>query len=234
MNRLRMLGRPVVKYDSNVKVTFDGNSLVVNMASDSGGGAFQNQPPMSQGVGISWRGVNGQTWPMMNGLNGGSSADVDGSFDPTKTNILIALEGTNSITSVAGSGLTAWNDCKAYCLARLAVHPEWKIILMTTTPALQPGDNSAQRIQRNANIDQYNALMRSNFRDAGAVAVSDIRYSGGPFDYPNYDPATFETSNTPTVLWATTDNAGQHIHLSTFGGRLNGRLLNNVLRRLPR
>jgi hypothetical protein len=239
LNRWNNLTKPVQQYSSAVKVIVDGNSLVVNMASDNGGGSLANLVPMNQGVVLAWRGVNGQTWRMMNGLDGGSATDVDSAFDPTKTNILFALEGTNSIsnTSVAGAPGSAeyvWASCRDYCLARRAANPELRIILMTTTPALQPGDNTAQRNQRNANIDAYNALMRNGFRDAGAVGYTDIRYKGGPFDYPDYEPATFETSNTPLVLWSTTDNAGQHIHLSTLGGRVNMRLMANALKRLAK
>ncbi len=236
MNRFLTLGRPVVKYDSTVKVVVDGNSLVVQMSSDSGGGALAKIPPCSNVVPVTFIGINGQTYRSMNGLDGGSTADVDGAFDAAKTNILFVLEGSNSITPTAGTGLTAWQACKDYCQARLTAHPAWKIILMTTTPHLDGAYSTSQRNAVNANIDQHNALIRNNFRDAGAVSFTDIRYAGGPCDYPDYEVATFEMSNATSlgVLWSTTDNPGQHLHLSTFGGRLNMQLMALALKRLAR
>lgn len=217
---LRPAGFKRLTYSASaVAATIDGNSLVAGSLASGPSFYLSAQvaalAPISGQFSITNRGIGSQTIRQMNGLDGGSATDVDGSYVAGKTNILIVWEGTNSIQSAGRTGLQAASDMADYCSARLAANP-WRIIILTALPRYESGAALGRTInQVNAEIDTFNAAVRSQWRSMGAVGYCDVRPSGGPFDLPDYTLASFERAQT-IGLWGA-DAGGNHVHLNDAG-----------------
>jgi hypothetical protein len=199
---MRRFSVPPLKPSASVKVVFDGNSLVQGIGATSTPlpVAFASLVP---GVAsVSNFGGSGQTWRQMNGLDGGSAADVDGAFDATKTNVLFAWETTNSVCNVGRSAVQAIQDATDYIAARRALHPGWKIILVTSIPR-QVG------LALNQTMATVDATFLANYRAMGADAVVDVRRPGSYFNFADYSDATF--ANDPSGYWF--EAAGGRTHL---------------------
>lgn len=233
-----------LKYDSTVNVVFDGNSLIYgqggaqnlprvaakskpfasydvvapNYTPDATAlaGSPTNKWQTDQNILVLNNGNNGDTWRKMNGLDGGGGgAVVDAAYDPAKTNILIIWEFTNTIVS-GRTVLQAISDMQDYISARLAANAGWHIILGTCLPR-QLLNDQAGTYTLNANLDDCNTRIRAGYKGWNIKALFDVRAAGSPFNFPNYDDATFEAAFAdPAGLWASGET-GTHTHLSSNG-----------------
>lgn len=218
-----MLGanRGFLRINSTVKVTFDGNSLVHGLF--DGTPTFPDQtmllPPL-KGSGASYvnLGIGGQSTRQMNGLDGGSSADVDASWDATKTNILVIWEATNSIAFYGRTVAQGVGDMIAYITARKSLHP-WRVVMLTTIPRYQMG-NDAQLVQ-------WNQIARNNYRAWGVDVLVDVRAPGSVFNFDGTVAANFQATQ---LLWNTPDT---WVHLSDQGTAVIAGMTAAGLRRIP-
>jgi hypothetical protein len=83
---------------------------------------------------FNWIGVSGQTAAMMDGLNGGTASDVDGSFDGTKYNLLLSIaEPYNTFRGPANVNIMSQQGADTllkYCTDRKALHPWGGIVAL--------------------------------------------------------------------------------------------------------
>lgn len=161
--------------DNTVNFVFDGNSLVFR---DSGAGTLMMQmarrsPVLGSRAILSNVSVDGQTTRQMNGLDGGSSADVDAAWVAGKKNVLVAWEGTNSIWTGARTGAQAAQDMWDYIVARQAVHTWDKIVVGTTIPRQGGLPDGATLTANNNEQITYDALIISNAASKGYLAVNN-------------------------------------------------------------
>lgn len=215
-------------------VVMDGNSLVYGYRNPGPGNTIAQQivsqstsPLYGSGVVVTNLGVNGQTWAaMLSGL----PAFVDG-----KTNIVVAWEGTNSIQGGRTAG-QAIQDATDYITAVHAANSGFRVVLMTCLPR-QGGFAPWGTIAAfNAEIDAYNATLRSSHMSMGAVALCDVRKAGGVFDMAgDYTNAQFAACNTRAgvTVWLE-PTTGSAIHLTDAGDAVVSTMLADTLRRLKR
>jgi hypothetical protein len=184
----------------------------------SGSGSPARKWVSNKGCALNNLGISGQTWRKMDGLDGYSSADVDGAFVAGDYNILWAWEGTNSIAAGGRTGMQAISDATTYIANRRAAHPWNKIVGGTVPPRMDSTTDQTTVSNINAQIDIYNAYLLANYKSIGFDAVFDVRQAGSPFNLPDYNIATFNAnaalSNSP--YWSSDAN-GLHIHLSNVG-----------------
>jgi hypothetical protein len=220
------------------------NSTAINFLPDAtsldGQGAASKKWKSDKGVYVTNCGVAGETWRKMMGLDGGSgAADTDAAWQNGMTNVLLAWEGTNSITLGGRTPAQALSDAKDYITARRAVHPGW-IVIVGTVPPRQAADQTTTNTL-NANIDAYNVLIRQQYKSIGANGLFDVRAVGSKFNWvdangnPDYSISTFEAHATePNTIWASGET-GAHVHFNSDGSAY---IINNfvapALRRLPR
>ena len=215
-------GRPVFRDWSNAKIVGDGNSMMygTGLASPFGQNVLAQAvsvSPLSSAVYANVA-IGGQTARQMNGLDGGSSADIDSQFDASKSlNVLVVREGTNSMSSAGGSlsGERAATDLADYCKARLAIHP-WKIIVLATPPIARSYWDATTQNDYNARIDAFTAWWRSHYGDAGVSRFVDTRRPGGlfgPEKFPDYTTARFAALG---GIWEIQDPV-IYVHLNAAG-----------------
>lgn len=212
---MRPVCRPVIR-PSSINFVFDGNSLV------AGNGSSVPLPaqlaalaPLSlYSVPVVNRGISGQSTRMMNGLDGGSSSDVDSAWVSGKTNILFVWEGTNTVFNTARTGLQAASDMTDYIAVRQSSHP-WVVVLLTTIPRDQDSMTEYQQIAANGELNVYDAYLKSNYKTMGAQRVVDVRQAGSPFITTTYTKAAMATLAS-SGLWMSGDYSG-HIHLNDAG-----------------
>jgi hypothetical protein len=172
----------------------------------------------SKSIVVTNLGINGQTWRQMNGLDGGSSSDVDGAFDATKVNILIAWEWTNAICNTHRTVAQVVQDATDYVAARRAANPWAKIFTGTALPRMNSSTDQTLVDSDNALLDQCNAYLLANFKAMGFDGVFDVRQSGSYYAMSNYLIQTFNDMATATnTYWASNDSTGQHIHQNSNG-----------------
>jgi hypothetical protein len=230
--------RGALKYSAaNTTVTCDGNSITAGIVHTSGPSAYypaqlSGMAPISGQFTATNLGISGQTTRQMNGLDGSSTADVDGAYVPGKKNVLIAWEGTNSIDVAGRTGAQTAQDMADYVAARLALHSDWIIVVMTTLPYIRAGWSQATSDATNAQIEIANNIMRANYRAWGAKAIVDVRGTGSPFNLPNYTLAAFE-AGTVLPYWSTVEPAGTHLHINDAGMTVIANMCAATLRRLP-
>lgn len=195
---------------ANTNLAFDGNSLVAGVGS-TGPAAYLPAQTMAleplSSAHSSWqtKGIGGQTWRQMNGLDGGSSADIDSAWVEGKTNILIAWETTNAIYNTARTVAQTAQDLADYFLARKALHP-WLTVMICTIP--RGGDS------RNLQLLQVDALVRANPAAYGVDRLVETRFAGSPFAMPDYNVATYDALS--AGLWDPSEYPN-HIHLRDQG-----------------
>ena len=214
-----------ITFGSNVNIVCDGNSLTYGIGGTAYPSQLAGKSPLTGGETITNVGVNGQTTADMTSTH----SDVDAAWDAGKTNILVAWEGTNSIANIGRTAAQAKSDLEAYITAVSAVHP-W-IVIIGTTISCQTHDGESQTIALNAVIDDYNTLLRANYRAMGATALFEVRYPGNPFTPADYTNASFETMATTTGVWADGETGG-HVHLNTAGYLIIANLVAATLRRV--
>jgi lysophospholipase L1-like esterase len=212
---------------SNVVV--DGNSLVYGQGSTGG----NNMPaqlaamsPLSGNVAVTNLGISGQNLSQMRT----NCADVDAAYVAGKQNVLVVWEGTNSL-NYGGSVAQAYSDTSLYCAERLALNP-WIIVLMTTLPRYNQGATQSATDDYNAKLASYNAQILAGYKSMRAKAIVDVRQTGSPFAFSDYQFATFDQPAT-SGLWAAGETL-QRIHLSNAGYGVIAQMVANVLKRLPR
>ncbi len=210
---------------STVSMRGDGNSLMAGVGGNSLTYQLENRAPMLGAV-INNYGVPGQTTLDM--ISDASTTDAG--WVAGKPNVLLLWEGSNNICNIGRSAAQSVADMGTYIAARQAVHP-WKIVLLTCLPR-QTNNGQAQTTSQSLELDQYNTLLRANYRAIGAHVLVDVRQSGSPFNMADYNMATFNNMATANGLWASgeTDN---HIHLSTAGYSVVADYIVQGLRRLP-
>lgn len=225
-------GTPFIRYGSGVKICCDGNSLTESHGS---GTPYPTQlaalAPLNGLVTVVNTGISGQTTQNMID----SAADVEAAYDATKTNILVCMEGTNSIYN-GRTAAQAASDMGNYIAARLAAQPARKIILLTCTPR-QLGVSDADNAVQNAIIDAYNVILRSNYLAYGAKLLVDLRQPGSPWsaaNFPDYTTATFNASAAGGWWAAAEVGTGGLTHFSTTGYGAMAQMVATALRRLPR
>lgn len=226
-------GRWLQYANATVAVKMDGNSLVYGYRNPGPGTTIaQNlvsqstSPLYGSGITVTNNGVNGQTWAdMLSGLP---------SFTASKTNVVIAWEGTNSIQA-GRTAAQAKQDATDYIAALHAANAAFKVVLMTCLPR-QGGfaTNFASIAAYNAELDSYNALLRTDYVSMGAVALCDVRKAGGVFDmggdYSNAQFAACDTRAGATVWLEPT--TGSAIHMTDAGDAVIATMLASTLRRI--
>lgn len=171
----------------------------------------------TKGVILTHFGVSGQTWRQMNGLDGGSAADVDGAYDTNKAqNYLITYEATNALTVAHRTVAQTIQDATDYATARRAAHPWKKIFAGTQPPRMNSSTNQSIVDADNLVLDQYNAYLLAHYKEMGFDGVFDVRQAGSPFNLPDYLIATFNAAAAaPNTVWSTGDTG--HVHPSSTG-----------------
>ncbi len=222
-----MGGVPVVRYTtSSAVIVFDGNSLVLGAsgATDPMPAQVFRNPPISSTSACTNSGTNGaRTYEMTSQ----AAAQIDPLFNAAKDNILVVWEGRNSMYNGGRTPAQAWAEVQAYVSARLALHPEWKIVLMTVLPQRASTDTDASAAATWATFQEFNDLMRAGWRAAGAKALVDVVASGSPFLLTSFAIADFNAIG----LWSPTETT-QWVHLSNAGYAYIASLVSASLRRL--
>ena len=204
--------------DENVKITFDGNSLLVYGAPTMPALvatllAARGRAPETQNVGVSAQSIR-----MLAGFDGGDASDVDAAWAPGKTNVLVVWEATNSIAYYGRSLADATADLTAYITARQAVHP-WRVVLMTCLPRYETGNDGL--------LVAWNTLARMHYREWGADALVDVRAPGSPFAFDGTVAANFQATQR---YWAET---ASWVHLNGEGNAVIAEMVVEALERLP-
>ena len=205
-----LVSGPYPKWTSgSINMVFDGNSITRGRGTSSIGynisASVSKRPPyigtgqtsLTNGTTNNF-GLDGQTWRMMDGLDAGSSADVDAAWAAGKTNVLVASEGTNTlflgITSSANISAIvtqAIGDATNYIANRQIAH-NWNVrIICTQIPRNQPPNGGGTVADMNSGIDQYNSYIRSNYLAMGYTHLCDFRVSGSPYNFNSYSSSDF-------------------------------------------
>lgn len=216
-----------LKYNSGVKIVWDGNSLVqgagATVETNAPSWAASYAPLAGSGAITINRGIGGQTIRQMNGLDTGSAADVDSDFDVSKKNILIVWETRNQIWGNGASTAKTWQEVMtettAYIAARRAAHPWHAVVLLTALPSF---GTTAQA----TSIESANTYMRSNFRVMGADILVDVQHPTSPFKFRGDSALAFQLTQS---LWSETST---WTHLNSDGYQIVARLVSNGLRRV--
>jgi hypothetical protein len=222
-------GNPYLRYSSAVKITCDGNSLT-NGHGD--GTPYPTQlaalSPLSGAVTVANLGISGQVTEAMTS----SAADVNAEYVAGKTNVLIAWEGINSLNN-SDTPRQAADAMWAYIAARLALHPDYLVMLMIAPPR-QLGVSEANDIAFNALTDQYNVILKNEWRANGVKFLLDIRQAGSFLNLPDYTRATFAASGAQG-WWAPAEVGTNGLtHYSTQGYGAVAQMVATALRRMPR
>ncbi|QJE03052.1 SGNH/GDSL hydrolase family protein [Massilia forsythiae] len=207
---------------AGVNVVFDGNSLVAGFQASSQAKSTPSQmaalPPLSGAVSVTNIGVSGQT---INQMRGRGSQYADGAYVAGKKNILLAWEGTNTVCNngSAKTGLAAAADMASYVKERLAAHPDWVIVMMTTLPRF--GIEAWSIPDGNAQLQAYDDYLRANWRAMGCKGLVDVR-ARGVFTYTG-----------PTMSAVMSPYMAETIHCNDLGYGLIAQYCATGLRRLP-
>lgn len=114
--------------------------------------------------------IPGQSWDDMR-LR---ADDVDASYRPGKTNVLITGETTNQIYNAGSTAEQAIQKAQQYISARKAAHPDWIILLVGTIPR---ADLATAELNREANqkLLEVDAYQKENLSDMGVHGFVDVR-----------------------------------------------------------
>lgn len=216
----------MLRMSAAVKVTYDGNSLV------AGAGASVPMPsqvaalaPLAgSGATMANIGVSGQTLRKMNGLDGGSAADVDGEWSSGRRNVLVIWEATNSIHYFGRTVAQGVQDLVDYIAARKAAHP-WQVVLLTCLPRFQADQGGVYG--KDTQLVAFNARARAEYRSWGADVLVDVRAPGSVFDFDGTVSGNFDSTQS---LWAETS---EWVHLNDAGYAVVAKWVAAGLRRLP-
>lgn len=227
---------------SGVNIVCHGDSLTYGQS----GATFpypeqlQQLPPINGQVVCRNLGQNGQQWDQM--MSSGSGAAADSFYDPSKANILIAWEDTNAVNIGGFNAVQTDQKRAAYFAERLAVHPNWMIIGMTTLPIYYQGWSDATAASINAIQNDVSDRLRANWRSMGLKGLVDVQQAGSVFRLPNYLKTTFQAANVDgQSIWSPNDQFGgggsgqnQWVHPSNIGYTQIAKMVAAVLKRLPK
>ena len=220
--------RTLVYSNATVAVKMDGNSLVYGYRNPGPGNTVAEQivsqvdsPLYGSGITVTNLGVNSQTWQtMLNTLP---------TFTAGKLNIVIAWEGSNSIKD-GESGVDAVGLAEDYISAVKAVNPAFRIVIMNCLPRQGSAAVWGSVNALNAQIDAYNALLKSSYREIGADLLCDLRPPGGVFDMGgDYSDGNFAACDTRAGATVWLEATGR-IHLTDAGDTVIAGLLAATLR----
>lgn len=215
-----MDGMPLLRYTAaKVNIVIDGNSFVSGTGASTLSKTLPNQlkalAPLNGQITVTSTGVAGQS---ITDMRTRGTQYVDSLFNAAKTNVLIAVEGTNSVCNLGRTGIQAGQDMAAYCADRLAAQP-WKIILLGTIPRFVMANWGVAN--GNAQLQAYNDYLAANHRAMGAKRYVDPR-SEGIFIYTG---ATMDPIMSPYM------DEGTHPNDNGYG-KLAGYIA-NTLKRMP-
>jgi hypothetical protein len=215
---------PWFAMNGGVNVIWDGNSLFAGMGASGPSGYTPAQAmalaPFSGAGAWTNLGISGQTWRQMNGLDGGSSADVDAAWDASRRNVLITWEGTNAVFNVGRTGLQAGGDAAAYFAARRAAHPQQWIVALTSLPRRGSTATCNELIAH----DDY---LRANWPSLGVDLLIDIRAEVPEFNFLGDSDGPFVATQ---IYWA---ESSFWIHPNDAGYALIAAAIARRIRRLP-
>lgn len=184
---------------AKVKMIADGNSFFASGSPYVG--KIAALPPLNGQFTITNVAIGGQSFRMMNGYDGGSSADVDAAIAAEagtgKTVVLLACEATNSIfgNNNPRTGEQTVSDAAEYAQARKAyaasVGVKLLIVMCTTIPR-EISQTDAIVTIFNERLNVFDAALKTNFRSMGVDAVVDVR-TGTRFDFVGNSRAVFDT-----------------------------------------
>lgn len=226
--------RPVFTNWGGAKIVGDGNSMMFGTGLPTP--AAQNvlrQAMTHNALSAAAYGnvaIGGQSARQMNGLDGGSAADVQAQFDAEKAqNFLVIREGTNSLAAAGGSrtGEQGALDVADYCRARLAERP-WNIVVLLTPPIARSYWTQAEQDDYNARIDVFNQWWRDHWGDVGCKRIVDTRVHGaifGPENFPDYTIARFAALGD---VWEVADPV-IYVHLNKAGYAIEAEAVRNAL-----
>lgn len=181
-----------------VNMAFDGNSLIrgqgATLAAYNLVNAISRRAPvLGSGATLTNLGVDGQTLRMMNGLDAGSSADVDAAWAVGKTNVLVIWEGTNSLF-FGRAPAQAMSELTDYIAARQAAHTWNHVAVLTVLPREQAPNAGGTVADMNSAIDSFNTLLRAGYLAAGATHLVEMRGTGSPWNFNTYTTADFDAA----------------------------------------
>lgn len=216
-------------------VRFEGNSLTAGAGTTGGVPSYypsqvQVLPPINNQFTVENKGSSGQTTGQMI-AEGGSGYQCD-QMVAQKTGqgftcVVVFWEGTNSISQSSTGpvdGTTAADLTRQWIQGRIAANPGVKIVVLTTLP--RQGGYWGDPLT-NQYLDDYNRILKANYRAWGAKALVDVRAPGSPFAFAGYTNADF-TASSVAPYWS----AGDRIHLNDAGYVLIARWVAAALNRL--
>lgn len=220
--------------DATTAVHMDGNSLVYGYRAPGPGvtiaqnlAAQSYSPLYGTGMTVSNVAISGQTWANM--------LTTRPSFVAGKRNILIAWEGTNSITT-GRTVSQALSDAADYCAAIHADNAEWEIMTGTCIPRQGGYSTSFASVAAlNLALDDYNAQLLAGYAGLGFIACADVRAAGSPFAMGgDYTSAGFAAVNTRAgaALWLETTSPEAAIHMTDAGDAILSRIFAATLSRI--
>lgn len=207
-----------LRWDTDTNVVVDGNSITVYGFPLL---LYGQAPVSTSGASTHECGVGGQTWRHMNGLDGGSAADVDGAYVAGKRNVLIAWETTN-LAAAGGTPQSIADECAAYVAGRRALHPDWIVMVMTSLPRYATGNPALT--QRLIDVDD---IMRRTWRSMGIDYLFDTRARVPVLGFSGFDSADFIATQT---YWNETSD---WLHPTMAGHELITAKVASALRALP-
>lgn len=220
--------RKAVKYTAATNVIFDGNSLFQTGAPFTPELVMALPPFAGSGVTYANVAVASQTWRVMNGLDGGSTTDVDGAFDASKQNVLVLWEHTNAICNAGRSVAQTFSDMVAYIAARRVVNPAVRILVIGAIPrqGFSGSANYSTVMQVNVALQQIDEMVRDARRTLDIGFVS-LRQPGSPFALTGFAESDFSGSG---ALWS--EGTGARVHLSASGQAIVAPLIATAMQRL--
>lgn len=190
MLRPHLLGAPALRFNSSVRVTVDGNSIYAGNGTSPIATLLAARTALS-GATFASTAISGQTWRQMDGLDTGSSADVDSSIATAgKINILVCGEGTNSVDPAKSNldGPSVVSAVTAYIANRKTANSKVFVVLCSAMPR---GPFDASNVTRNTALNFSDAAFFANPSGVGAHRYVNMR--GYPaFSHDGFTLANFE------------------------------------------
>ncbi len=177
-----------VALDSSCLIVTHGNSITYGTGSSDA--ATRSWPGLlaasplfgGAGVSINKQGVHGQGWGTMLGTEGVPNG-IDNLYDPARTCILITQEGTNAMRELGQmTARQAADACWTYWRNRFLLHPEWLGVVWTVLPTFT-SDGVVSAAAVNLRINEYNDIMRHEWKQNGLSACIEMRGPGSVWDY---------------------------------------------------
>lgn len=225
--------------NATARIACEGNSLTIGDGVPFGSG--QDYVTVLQGLSA----VNNQFTIRNDGSSGQTTAQMittaqgtfyDNIYTAGKANIVILWEGTNSIGRAAPygglTGVQAAAEMQTLVSTILSHHSDYIIIILTALPQMNSTYGTGVVMQY---LDDYNALVKANYKSWGAKAVCDVRQVGYPWaalNATNYSTPAFEDVAGAGPYWKAGETT--HLHLNNLGYAKIAEMVNATLLKLPR